>query len=341
MAGSREVGRLPFEVKKNDVRAWGAARWNTEGANQYPRNQHCFHQVQTLIKDYILPGHIPSQPILTADKNVVALGSCFARELRFWLNEAELSSDSFWIPAGLNTSFALLDFISWCITGTETEKGYRYDRDGTGQISEWTPTEERARYLRYFQDAGAVVLTFGLSEVWEDKLTGGVFWRGVPDHIFDSERHVSRVTTVEENHHNIRRIIETIRLVNPQAPIILTLSPVPLRATFRDISCVTADCVSKAIIRVALDQAMRDAIPGVFYWPSFEIVKKIGGHTPWQVYGLDDDNVHHVSRCLVLSILQAFVNAYFDEASYQKFCRLLHGLNVPLDGEQYYKVNAA
>lgn len=341
MSDPREVGRLPFNRKNSGNQAWGAYRWISDGANRYPQDQASFRQVQTLIKDYILPGHLPPHPLLKAGDNVVALGSCFARELRNCLNMAELSSDSFWIPAGLNNSFALLDFISWCITGAETEKGYRYDRDATGQICEWTPTEERAGYLRHFQNAGAIVLTFGLAEVWEDKLTGGVFWRGVPDQIFDSERHVSRVTTVEENQNNMRRIIQTIRLVNPQAPIIFTLSPVPLKATFRDISCMTADSVSKSILRVALDQTMRESIRGVFYWPSYEIVKRIGSHTTWQAYGLDDDNVHHVSICLVFSILQAFVRVYFDEAAYQKFCRLLNSLKVPLDGEQYYKVSAA
>ena len=60
-------------------------------------------------------------------------------------------------------------------------------------------------------------------------------------------------STVDENEANIVRIVELIRSVNPSAPIVLTLSPVPLLATFRGRSCVTADAVSKAALRMAID----------------------------------------------------------------------------------------
>ena len=82
--------------------------------------------------------------------------------------------------------------------------GDRSTRSGTtgwttGEIEEWKPEEERAGYHDLFAEAGAFVFTFGLAEVWQDRETGGVFWRGVPDSIFDSDRHVFRLTTVEEN----------------------------------------------------------------------------------------------------------------------------------------------
>ena len=39
----------------------------------------------------------------------------------------------------------------------------------------------------------------------------------------------------------------------PHASVVLTLSPVPLAATFRGVSCVTANAASKATLRAAVD----------------------------------------------------------------------------------------
>ena len=66
-----------------------------------------------------------------------------------------------------------------------------------------------------------------------------------------------------------------IREVKPAAPIIFTLSPVPLMATFRPVSCLTASSVSKAILRVSIDELMRtfSADERLLYFPSYEIVK--------------------------------------------------------------------
>jgi hypothetical protein len=94
--------------------------------------------------------------------------------------------------------------------------------------------------------------------------------------MFDPSRHGFRVSSPEENHANLVRIRDLIRTARPEAKIIFTLSPVPLMATFRPISCLTASSVSKAILRVALDELMRDCSgdANMFYFPSYEIVKE-------------------------------------------------------------------
>ena len=155
-----------------------------------------------------------------------------------------------------------------------------------------------------------MVFTIGLAEVWQDRDTGGVFWRGIPDEIFDENRHVFRLTTVEENARNLKQMIAIIRSLNPTAPIVLTLSPVPLMATFRDISCLTADCVSKSVLRVALDQVMSTRPPNVYYWPSFEIVKWIGANLPWASYGRKGE-ARAIDRSLVRQIMEEFVEAFY------------------------------
>ena len=126
----------------------------------------------------------------------------------------------------------------------------------------------------------------------------------------DAGRHVFRLTTVEENARNLQEIVTLIRQMNAEAPIVLTLSPVPLLATFREISCLTADCVSKSVLRVAIDQVMTERIQGLYYWPSFEIVKWVGATLPWSAYG-EGGSARDVNRAVVAAIIDTFVEAYY------------------------------
>jgi hypothetical protein len=309
------VGSLEVP-QRGDVGHWGKRQWHAEGVERYPGEMSLFRRdFRRLIREYVVPGHTPPSPLLQATDSVVTLGSCFARELQNYLGELGYSSETFWIPSGLHNSFAMLDFISWAVTGEETDRGFRYDRFDDGKIREWKPEEERVAYAGRLARAGAFVFTFGLAEVWQDRETERVFWRGVPKDMYKASRHVFRLSTVEENEENIARAVELVRSVNPSAPIVLTLSPVPLAGTFRGISCMTADCVSKSTLRVALDRAMSRQLPGVYYWPSFEIVRWAGAHLPWEAYGVPDGVTAHASRYLVAQIMDAFVEAFYTPAA--------------------------
>lgn len=316
IARARQLARRirPAEPPKTSStrRSWGHERWFGDGVSLYPARVEQFEDdLGEVIREHALAGHVPLRPVLGSGDTVVAIGSCFAGELRKHLAQGGFESKRIWIPEGLNNTYALLDFLTWAVTGRTTAAGFRYDRDPNGKIREWIPTEPKNSYRERLADAGALVFTTGVAEVWQDRETGGVFWHGVPRQIYDADRHVHRLTTVEENAANIRRIVDVVREVNSTAPIVLTLSPVPLKGTFRGIASLSADCVSKSVLRVALDQVMSDARPGVYYWPSFEIVKWAGAHLSWPAYGLDDGKTRHVSRRLVAAIVDAFVETFF------------------------------
>jgi len=309
------LGAMPAK-RQRERYWWGVNRWHQDEVFRYPEERRAFtSNLPRLIREQVLPGHVPDEPLLEAGDSVLTMGSCFARELRDHLSERGFASGNFWIPSGLNNTFAILDFISWCVTGSDSGAGFRYDRFEDGQIRQWLPEGRRDRYERHLREAGAFVFTFGLAEVWQDRETSGVFWRGIPEEIFDADRHVFRLTTVEENEQNILRIVELIRSVNPDAPIVLTLSPVPLLATFRGQSCMTADAVSKSVLRVAIDLVEGRRLEGVYYWPSFEVVRWAGGHLPWPAYGIPDRRARHVTRYLVAEIIDAFVEAFYTPAA--------------------------
>jgi hypothetical protein len=307
---ANEIGKLTG--KKDGRASWAVDRWHQLDAKPFPPQRSDFDvDLGRLIRESVIPGSTPPEPMLGADSAVITLGSCFARELREHLASLGFASRGIWVPSGLNNTFAILDFVSWCVTGRETGGGYRYDRTAEGAIEDWRPATEREKYLEAITSAGGFVFTIGLAEVWEDAETAAVFWKGVPEPVFDADRHRFRLSTVEENERNLVEIVELVRRVNESAPIVLTLSPVPLKATFRDVSCIVADSVSKSILRVAVDRVASGQVPGVYYWPSFEIVRWLGAHRGEASYGVDDNRSRHVNRASVREIIEAFVESFY------------------------------
>ena len=100
------------------------------------------------------------------------------RELRTFLSEAGLLATTLCIPEGLNNTYALLDFVAWCVTGIRDRAAASATTGSrTGRSREWVAEEERETFAAAFAEAGAFVFTIGLAEVWQDRETGGVFWR--------------------------------------------------------------------------------------------------------------------------------------------------------------------
>ncbi len=267
-----------------------------------------------MIREWLLRGYAPPAPLLDAGAVVVTFGSCFARELRDHLASIGCASENYWVPEGLNNTFALVDFLSWCVTGEQSGTGYRYNRIADEAAEEWMPDADRAVYAQRLANADAYVLTIGVAEVWRDRETGGAFWRGVPAAAFDASRHELRLSSVDENEDNIAEIVRLIRSVNASAPIVLTLSPVPLAVTFRNRPAVAADCVSKSTLRVAIEQVIERGGAGVYYWPSFEVIRWAGSHAPWSALG-ENGKPWEPSRRLVAAIVAVFVECYYTVAA--------------------------
>src|SRR5262245_47663208 len=114
-------------------------RWHSRNASRFPTRQQVFEgDLRALVREFIVPGYAPEQGMLSSEASLVILGSCFARELRRHLGNLGLSSGPSWRSPHMNNSFAILDFVSWCVTGEDTSRGYRWDRTDDGGIADWT-----------------------------------------------------------------------------------------------------------------------------------------------------------------------------------------------------------
>lgn len=305
------IGAVMAGTKQTAAEPWFYSR---EAMNPFPKRQSEFSNLPELIEKSVLTGFLPEQPPFQQSSSILTIGSCFAEELRNYLVEAGMRSDWIFMPPGLNNTYAIRQFFEWCATGNQSSDAYWYDEATGGGASKWRPDFENRQYRAILKHIDGLVLTIGLAEIWQDESTGGVFWRGVPKSIYDPAKHKCRMTNVEENVANLNRAIDVLRSINPDLPIVLTLSPVPLKATFEDVSCIAADSVSKSVLRVAIDQVTKRRVPGVTYWPSFEIVRWLGSHIDAALFG-EDGNTRHVNRSAVRLILDSFIRHYFKNSA--------------------------
>ena len=261
--------------KGPELRTW----FRGEHTNFNPKNDQM--AAADAARAFVLEGWLPDTPPISSTTRITAFGSCFALNISNWLsrrnfqvlNKSGEVNKAYVVTMGegMVNSFVIRQQFEWAWENKVFEQplwhGYKAEEFGYDE-------EVRLETKSLFDETEVFVLTFGLSEVWYDEHTGNVFWRTIPKDAYDPSRHKFRVASVEENRDNIRAIYELIRKHRPDAKIIVTLSPIPLIATFRDVSCITANSVSKASLRVAIDEVVRETRDDghLFYWPSYELI---------------------------------------------------------------------
>lgn len=260
----------------------------------------------------IAEGWLPDAPIITPDTNVLAVGSCFASHFTMWLADH-----------GFNQKFpdspynALLRFGSHFENIAVIAQQFRWAFDELDSSTLlWIDknrhlvdaTDEGKQTVRAtLEKADVLVLTLGLSEVWYDKISGEPLWRALTEETFDPERHVFRVESMAQTLKWLETIEQLRRQRLPNLKIVFTVSPIPLMTTFRPVSAITANSVSKAILRAALDEFLRqneDVLnKELFYFPSYEFV------TSYFVDPFGEDN-RHLAQEVPTRIVNFFVSHY-------------------------------
>jgi hypothetical protein len=168
--------------------------------------------------------------------------------------------------------------------------------------------QHRIHSRRALEKARVLILTLGLTEIWQDTIDGAVICLPAGPYVKeggDMSRYRFRVSRYEENLENLERIHEIMADRNPECRILVTVSPVNLWATFReDIDVISASCNSKATLRAAADEfTVRHE--NVFYFPAFEmatIYQPLSGLT----YFSEGRQNFHVNKPTVKFIMRHF-----------------------------------
>ena len=194
--------------------------------------------------------------------------------------------------------------------------------DPVGQDSPETVLALRTKHLsrvrEMFASLDVLVFTLGLTEGWE-AIVDGTMYPMAPGTIagsYDSERyrfHNLRYSDVLDDLQGFR---ERLKAVNPDARLLLTVSPVPLTATASEEHILVAATYSKAVLRaVAGDMATDHA--DVFYFPSYEIIASHPARGVYfnpdlrtvNQYGVDYVMTHFFSGALATEFADLDVNS--------------------------------
>lgn len=184
---------------------------------------------------------------------------------------------------------------------------YRQQVQPSGFASEEATIADRRAHLkavrRLFEDVDIFVFTLGLTEAWRSKEDGSVFSAapGVVGGAWDADRYEFVNLDLEQTYGALEEFLRKFHAINPSAKVLLTVSPVPLIATYEPRSVLVSTVYSKSVLRVAAEKAFK-TFDWVDYFPSFEIIT--GSSSGGLYYEADYREVNmrgvsHVMRCFM------------------------------------------
>lgn len=150
--------------------------------------------------------------------------------------------------------------------------------------------------------AEVFILTLGVNEVWYFQHDGTylsrVPWKLSPVLL------AKKILSVQENVDELQRLRDVWLTYNRNLQIIVTVSPVPLLATFRaeDTNVVVANCHSKSTLRIAAEE-FANANDNVSYFPAYEAVI-YGSRQPFR------DDGRHVSNEAIDRVMNLFKETF-------------------------------
>ena len=282
-------------------------------------------------------------PMKSGEK-VFTIGSCFARNVEGFLRprfevpsrigKAEVPPDIVAIHPSLTADltvwhrynvFSIRNSLDWALTPGQADARHRLaaldaDRsfDPHAGLNVVLPAADAERVRDWIdsvvatvRDCRIVIITLGLSEIWCDRETGLVLNCAPPREAWAAfpQRFDFRVATCAETLAELQAIHALLGCHCPKGfQIVVTVSPIPLRATFRECDIVVANAASKAILRAAVDQ-WANAHDNVHYFPSYEIVLSSSSRGVWM------DDYRHCTVDAIGQVMDVFLNDFVDVES--------------------------
>ncbi|MDX2212957.1 MAG: GSCFA domain-containing protein [Oculatellaceae cyanobacterium bins.114] len=151
------------------------------------------------------------------------------------------------------------------------------------------------------------IITLGMNEILYLKSDGSILsrfpWR------LGSSLVNRKVLTVEENIAELQNMLDIWRSYNPDLKLIISVSPVPLHATFRaeNHHVITANSHSKSVLRVAAEEFI-SRNSDVYYFPSYETVLYCTKNA-WE------KDQRHVSQEAISNVMKLFNVMFLEESS--------------------------
>ena len=265
--------------------------------SRYPRSAQEFDDLVACVKQYLLPGFVPPHPIIDRSENIRTHGSCFAENIANEMTRQGMRARHF-------------NFKERANSPAINEQIFKYLE---APDMPYLCAEHEQQFPQDLLDAMRQKLTEAQVFIYSLGVAPHSVKNGIPVIFASPHETMSRdfkFSSVSEVEKSTSVIVDTLRKLNPNIKIVLTVSPVPLTAMTGMSSGIVADCVSKSILRAATFSYMQNAPPDVYYWPSFEMVRWVGGHINSRAYGAHDGHALHVNTSLVEMIVGLFMRYY-------------------------------
>ena len=313
-----------------------ANRWYKQGSN--PDDLTSDYAYQRLLQKWFIPEIEPKFKLRPQDK-FYAIGSCFARGIEHMLVQRRIAVESV-APEFVNlqpvnkevtglgftnkyNTFSILNELRWAL---DPEAVFPIDSIVQVTESTWfdphiTPTLELAglqetldrrammqTVSKRIANCRAVIITLGLVEVWRD-CEVDVYTNSTPARSVlktQPKRYEFHLTSFAQNWANLEAIHALLtRYCHPEVRIVITVSPVPLMATFSKMDVVVANTYGKSLLR-AIAQEWAAAHVNVDYFPSYEIVQNSNRAAVWE------RDLRHVTGAGVQHIMELFLRNYLE-----------------------------
>jgi tetratricopeptide (TPR) repeat protein len=273
---------------------------------RYPETKEFLGDFQKLMRDHIAVNLNSEPKFIGKTTKFFTMGSCFARNLAKSLIDSGYPSHHMEISEYINTTFANRVFVDWLGDAD-------IDAEIRDRIVELLPRGwSKDNALQIIKNSDVFILTLGVAPAFFDRTTGD-FVLPRPSALNSrvlAEKYLFRTTTVKENVDNVLYLIEFIRSISPGMKIVVTVSPVPLLASFEYESAVQADCLSKSTMRLVAHEVVNNSnLSNILYWPSFEVFRWAGSNAS-DYYAADDGAAWHVSEDKVAGTVRAFVEMF-------------------------------
>ncbi|MFD2204631.1 GSCFA domain-containing protein [Kiloniella antarctica] len=193
---------------------------------------------------------------------------------------------------------------------------YRPSIEPNGFASKEELLRDRQQHLhsvaKMFSSLDVFIFTLGLTETWINKIDGAIYpvCPGVIAGTFNHEAHEFVNLGVKDVIEDMNLFLAELTKINPKAQIILTVSPVALKATALNRHIIESNSVSKSILRAAADQIQQEN-SNVYYFPSYEIITSQHNRGKY----LDSDS-RSILESGVSYVMSLFSKHAVDERSY-------------------------
>lgn len=175
---------------------------------------------------------------------------------------------------------------------------------------------------KMFLELDVFIFTLGLTESWISNDDGTVYpiCPGVVGGEFDSNKHKYVNFKVSEVVNDLDIFLNKLKVVNPKARVIITVSPVPLAATAENKHVLISSTYSKSVLRVACEE-IQSMHKNVIYFPSYEIIT---GNFSRGAYFAED--LRSVTEAGVTHVMKLFLK-YFGGQSAEGILKTQENIN--------------